>query len=88
MIYPFPDKTFDAVSCRMGYMFFPDMQKASQEIYRVLNPADVSLRQCGEPAEKNFWITSIMGPISKNLELAPPIPGVHRECFVALMQIK
>ena len=35
---PFPDKTFDAVSCRMGYMFFPDMLKASQEIYRVLKP--------------------------------------------------
>jgi len=72
---PFPDKTFDAVSCRMGYMFFPDMLKASQEIYRVLKPGGRFATAVWGPAEKNFWITSIMGPISKNLELPPPVPG-------------
>ncbi|TAH41598.1 MAG: methyltransferase domain-containing protein [Bacteroidetes bacterium] len=72
---PFPDNSFDAVSCRMGYMFFPDMLKATQEIYRVPNTGGRFATAVWGPAEKNFWIISIMGPISKNLELPPPVPG-------------
>ena len=34
----FPDETFDAASCRMGFMFFPDMLLAAKEIMRVLKP--------------------------------------------------
>ncbi len=33
---PFADNSFDKISCRMGFMFFPDMQLASDEMYRVL----------------------------------------------------
>lgn len=72
---PFSDNTFNAVSCRMGFMFFPDMLKASKEIFRVLKPDGRFATAVWGPAEKNFWITSIMGPISKNLELPPPVPG-------------
>ncbi|NML63659.1 methyltransferase domain-containing protein [Hymenobacter sp. RP-2-7] len=35
---PFPNQQFDAVSCRMGFLFFPDMLLATQEMYRVLKP--------------------------------------------------
>jgi len=35
---PFEDNSFDAISCRFGYMFFPDMQLATNEIFRVLKP--------------------------------------------------
>ena len=35
---PFADNTFDAVSCRMGFMYFPDMLLAAKEILRVLKP--------------------------------------------------
>jgi ubiquinone/menaquinone biosynthesis C-methylase UbiE len=72
---PFPDNSFDAISCRMGFMFFPDMEKASAEIYRVLRPGGRFATAVWGPADKNFWITSIMGPISKNLKLDPPVPG-------------
>src|SRR6476620_5550949 len=35
---PFDDATFDSVSVRFGYMFFPDMTKATAEFARVLRP--------------------------------------------------
>ena len=35
---PFDDATFDGVSVRFGYMFFPDVAKATAEFARVLKP--------------------------------------------------
>ena len=35
---PFADNSFDAISCRFGFMFFPDMQLAANEMARVLKP--------------------------------------------------
>ncbi len=34
----FDDATFDGVSVRFGYMFFPDLGKATAEFVRVLKP--------------------------------------------------
>src|SRR6185437_7899196 len=35
---PFDDDTFDSISVRFGYMFFPDMAGATAEFGRVLQP--------------------------------------------------
>src|SRR5215212_11269383 len=35
---PFDDATFDSVSVRFGYMFFPNMVEATAEFARVLRP--------------------------------------------------
>jgi ubiquinone/menaquinone biosynthesis C-methylase UbiE len=35
---PFPDASFDAVTCRFGVMFFSDPDRAFREIRRVLRP--------------------------------------------------
>jgi ubiquinone/menaquinone biosynthesis C-methylase UbiE len=35
---PFADKSFDAVACQFGVMFFPDKEKAMREARRVLAP--------------------------------------------------
>ncbi|MFI5131807.1 MAG: class I SAM-dependent methyltransferase, partial [Chitinophagales bacterium] len=35
---PFDNDTFDAVCCRLGFMFFPDMAVAAQEMVRVVKP--------------------------------------------------
>jgi ubiquinone/menaquinone biosynthesis C-methylase UbiE len=72
---PFEDNSFDAISCRMGFMFFPDMELAAKEMYRVLKPGGrIAAAVWGAP-EKNFWVTSIMSVISKNLQVRPPEPG-------------
>jgi len=35
---PFDDQAFDSVSVRFGYMFLPDLAKATTEFARVLRP--------------------------------------------------
>jgi ubiquinone/menaquinone biosynthesis C-methylase UbiE len=35
---PFGDATFGSISVRFGYMFFPDVAKATAEFARVLKP--------------------------------------------------
>ena len=35
---PFPDRSFDAVTCQMALMFFPDRAKALREMARVVAP--------------------------------------------------
>lgn len=78
---PFPDQCFDAVSCRMGFMFFPDMLLAAREMHRVLKPGG-RLATCvwSAPAH-NSWITTMMGSMSPHLTLpapAPLAPGMFR----------
>jgi ubiquinone/menaquinone biosynthesis C-methylase UbiE len=72
---PFDDSTFDAISCRKGFMFFPDMVLAAKEMARVLKPGGRIAASVWNVPEKNFWITAIMETISRNMELPPLPPG-------------
>lgn len=72
---PFDDNTFDAISCRKGFMFFPDMLLAAKEMVRVLKPGGRIAASVWDGPEKNFWVTATMGAINRNLELPPPPPG-------------
>ena len=86
---PFPDNSFDAISCRFGFMFFPDMQVAANEMYRVLKPGGTMATSVWNIPEKNFWVTAVMGTIARNMELpAPPpgAPGMFRCAKPGLMQ--
>lgn len=78
---PFADNTFDAVSCRFGFMFFPDMLLASKEMVRVLKPGGRIATSVWNVPEKNFWVTAIISTINKNMQLPPPpqgAPGMFR----------
>ncbi len=72
---PFPDNSFDAVSCRFGFMFFPDMLIAVNEMVRVLKPGGRIAAAVWNVPEKNFWATAILSVINKNMQLMPPPPG-------------
>src|SRR6478672_3250344 len=71
---PFGDATFDSISVRFGYMFFPDVAKATAEFVRVLKPGG---RLCSsvwvEPGE-NPWTAVVMQAIASEMVLAPPDP--------------
>jgi ubiquinone/menaquinone biosynthesis C-methylase UbiE len=69
---PFDDNTFDAISCRKGFMFFPDMLLAAKEMVRVLKPGGRIAASVWDGPEKNFWVTATMGAINRNLQLLPP----------------
>jgi len=78
---PFADNTFDAVSCRLGFMFFPDMQLAAKEMLRVLKPGGRIATSVWDMPEKNFWITAIGGTINRAMQLPmppPEAPGMFR----------
>src|ERR1043165_8840243 len=71
---PFDDNTFDVISCRFGFMFFPDMNLAASELYRVLKPGGrIAIAVWGKPQD-NFWVTAFQSVVAKQLELptSPP----------------
>ena len=72
---PFADNTFDAISCRLGFMFFPDMLLAAKEMVRVLKPGGKIATSVWNVLENNFWITAILGSISRHMDLLAPLPG-------------
>ena len=78
---PFPDNSFDAISCRFGFMFFPDMLLAAKEMVRVLKPGGRIAVTVWNEAEKNLWAASVLNIVNKNMQMAPPpqgAPGLFR----------
>jgi len=55
-------------------MFFPDMQLAAGEMYRVLKPGGRIATSVWGPPDMNNWVTTIMSVIRKHIELPPPTP--------------
>ncbi|WP_426979455.1 class I SAM-dependent methyltransferase [Pseudarthrobacter sp. O4] len=78
---PFEDGTFDAIFCRFGFMFFPDMTAALQQMVRVAAPgARITAAVWGRAAE-NPWASLILGTIARHTELPVPpagAPGLFR----------
>lgn len=72
---PFSNNFFDKVSCRMGFMFFPDMQLAANEMYRVCKSGGNVATAVWALPENNEWVTTIMQVLSKNMEMPQPPPG-------------
>ena len=86
---PFQDNTFDAISCRFGFMFFPNMLLAAKEMMRVLKPGGRVATAVWDVPEKNFWVTAISSTINKNMNLPPPpadAPGIFRCANKGLIQ--
>lgn len=72
---PFDDNSFDAVSCRLGYMFFPDMAQAAREMARVLKPGGrIATTVWAEPA-KNPFAMCTFDAIARHIAPPPPSPG-------------
>lgn len=72
---PFDENSFDAVMCRFGFMFFPDIRTGLMEMVRVAKPgARLCAAVWGAP-EKNPWATTILRTIAANVDLPPVPPG-------------
>jgi ubiquinone/menaquinone biosynthesis C-methylase UbiE len=78
---PFEDASFDTISCRFGFMFFPDIPGAVSELLRVLRSGGkISAAVWAEPPG-NPWATIPMAAISAEVDLptpAPDAPGLFR----------
>lgn len=78
---PFPDNYFDAISCRFGFMFFPDMLLAAQEMYRVLKPGGRLATSVWAAPDQNAWAAATLDVINSYLQLPKPptgTPGLYR----------
>lgn len=71
---PFDDATFDSVSVRFGYMFFPDVAKATAELARVLKPGGRLASSVWVKPDENPWTTIAMQAIATEARVAPPDP--------------
>jgi len=71
---PFSDATFDSVSVRFGYMFLPDLAKATAEFARVLKPGGRLCSSVWIKPEENPWTTIVTQAVATEAVLAPPDP--------------
>jgi SAM-dependent methyltransferase len=78
---PFGDETFDSVSVRFGYMFFPDGATATAELVRVLKPGGRLCSSVWVAPDQNPWTTIAMEAIATEVvltPLAPDAPNMYR----------
>lgn len=71
---PFGDATFDSVTVRFGYMFFPDAARATAELVRVLKPGGRLCASVWVRPEANPWTSIVMQAIGEEVVLPPPDP--------------
>ena len=70
-----PESSFDAVLCRFGLMFLPDVDRALVGIRRLLVPGGRFAASVWGPPERYPMATAAFGAIAQVLELPPPAPG-------------
>src|SRR3954453_7955073 len=71
---PFDDGTFDSVSVRFGYMFFPDMAEATAEFVRVLKPGGRVCSSVWIKPDENPWTSIIQQAVATEAEVPTPDP--------------
>ena len=69
---PFDDATFDSITVRFGYMFFPDKAAATAEFARVLKPGGRICSSVWVKPERNPWTSILMQAIATEVVLPPP----------------
>src|SRR5437016_11670272 len=56
---PFPDSSFDRITCRLGVMFFHDLPRALREMHRVLKPGGKAVLLAWGPMDQPYFQTTI-----------------------------
>jgi len=69
---PFADRSFAAVVCQFGIMFFPDKESAMRETYRVLKPGGTFLFSVWDAIEQNDLPRTAHSVVSKFFADNPP----------------
>jgi SAM-dependent methyltransferase len=72
MNLPFDDRTFDAVVCQFGVMFFPDKAKAYAEARRVLRPGGLYMFNVWDRIEENEFAHTVTTALESLFPDDPP----------------
>jgi ubiquinone/menaquinone biosynthesis C-methylase UbiE len=70
---PFPNESYDVLTCRFGIMFFPDLPSALRECLRVLKPGGRAAFVAWGKKEQPFFTTTA-GIVLKHVPVPPPPP--------------
>jgi ubiquinone/menaquinone biosynthesis C-methylase UbiE len=77
----FEDNTFDAVICRFGIMFFPDIDAGLKEMIRVMKPGSTLAAAVWATPDLNPFISTMAETVHHRLDLPKPpedSPGIFR----------
>ena len=69
---PFPPASFDAETCQLGVMFFPDVQAGLARIREILRPGGRAAFVAWGPAEENTFFGSFWSAAGPYLPEPPP----------------
>lgn len=72
---PFADNSFDAVTCRFGFMFFPDITLGLKEMSRVSKPGARVCSAVWNAPDKNPWAAMVLSIIAQHVDMPPVPPG-------------
>ena len=67
--------TFDAVSSRVGLIYFPDRQRALTGMLRALKPGGKTAAMVYSTPENNKFFSIPVSIIRRRAQLPPPLPG-------------
>jgi len=70
---PFESRSFDAVACQFGVMFFPDKVQGFGEAYRVLKPGGRFLFNVWSGIEENAFAATITEALARVFPADPPM---------------
>ncbi len=71
---PFPDASFDRITCRFGVMYFPDVPGALREVRRVLRPGGRAVFAVWGPLEQIDYLISTLAVLLRYQTSPPPAP--------------
>ncbi|MCA1723978.1 MAG: class I SAM-dependent methyltransferase [Thermomicrobia bacterium] len=71
---PFPEASFDRVTCRFGVMYFPDVPQALREARRVLRPGGRAVFAVWGLLDQIDYLTSTLGVLHRYHPSPPPAP--------------
>jgi SAM-dependent methyltransferase len=71
---PFPNESFDLITCRFGVMFFADCDRALREVHRVLRPGGRACFVAWGPFDQPYW-SNTMGVVMKQVGGPAILPG-------------
>jgi ubiquinone/menaquinone biosynthesis C-methylase UbiE len=69
---PFEDRTFDAVVCQFGVMFFSEKSRAYSEARRVLRPGGVFIFNVWDRIEENEFADTVTAALELLFPEDPP----------------
>ncbi|MFQ5796398.1 MAG: class I SAM-dependent methyltransferase [Candidatus Bipolaricaulia bacterium] len=72
----FPENSFDAILCRFGLMFFPNLDRALASMRNLLTPGGRLVASVWDAPDKVPMVSLTFGVTGKILQLPPPPEGI------------